>query len=268
MSAADLYRAGRLQEAIDAALAEVKAKPSDTGCRSFLCELLCFSGAIDRADKQLDTLSQLSPELGVAIASRRHVLRAAKWRQQFFEEGRLPEFAGKPSRTVEQHLEATILLREGKHTEAAALLREALDQSPPVHGVCNGGPFDGLRDLDDVIAPVLEVYTANGKYYWIAWEQVASMQLEPVRHPRDVLWRPARVTIRNGPEGEVFLPALYHASDRSADDAVRLGRSTTWEAVDDGSVRGLGQKMLLAGDTEYPFLEITNLATDSVANAT
>ncbi len=49
MNATELYRAGKLQEAITAQVAEVKANPTDQGKRLFLFELLVFAGDLDRA---------------------------------------------------------------------------------------------------------------------------------------------------------------------------------------------------------------------------
>ena len=44
MNAGELYKAGRLGEAIEAQVQEVKASPLDQSKRLFLFELLAFSG--------------------------------------------------------------------------------------------------------------------------------------------------------------------------------------------------------------------------------
>src|SRR5262245_15893865 len=97
MNAQDHYRAGHPQEAMAAATAEVKSRPTDTAQRGFLCELLCFAGDLERADRQLDVLGQQDPEALVGISALRQVVRAEQARQQFFTEGRLPEFLDAPS---------------------------------------------------------------------------------------------------------------------------------------------------------------------------
>ena len=48
-TARDLYTAGKLAEAIEAATAEVRSRPTDHSARGFLAELLCLSGDIERA---------------------------------------------------------------------------------------------------------------------------------------------------------------------------------------------------------------------------
>ena len=75
-------------------------------------------------------------------------------------------------RTIELHLEASICLREGDQAKAAQLLAEAEESRPHPTGTCDGKPFDDLRDLDDLVAPVFEVLTSTGKYYWIPMERV------------------------------------------------------------------------------------------------
>ena len=68
MSAREHYEAGRLDEALAAAKADVKAKPTDVSRRRFLSELLCFAGEIDKADVQLDAASEMDPKQAVGVA--------------------------------------------------------------------------------------------------------------------------------------------------------------------------------------------------------
>jgi type VI secretion system protein ImpE len=57
MTTTDLFQAGRLEETIAAVSAEMKSNPTDVRRRTFLFELLCFSGDYDRAEKQLALLA-------------------------------------------------------------------------------------------------------------------------------------------------------------------------------------------------------------------
>jgi len=69
MNATELYRAGRLQEAVQALGAELRDNPADAKRRTFLFELLTFSGEYGRALKQLDILAQQGPqaEMGTLV---------------------------------------------------------------------------------------------------------------------------------------------------------------------------------------------------------
>src|SRR5262249_31933199 len=144
--------------------------PTDRGIRGFLCELLCFSGDLERADRQLDALLHQDPEVMAGIGLFRQLIRAEQARQQFYTDGRLPEFLGQPSPVLRLHLEAAVLLRDGKATEAAAVLARAEADRIRVRGTCDDHAFDDFRDLDDVTASFFEVLTSNGKYYWIPIE--------------------------------------------------------------------------------------------------
>jgi len=267
MNANQLLQAGQLQEAVAAANAAVKASPADVKLRSFLCELLCFQGDFDRADKLLDALAQLDTSTAVGVSLFRQLVRGAKWRQQTFQEGRLPEFIDKPPEHVQQRLQALVHLRAGEEEAAARLIEQAEDARPQVVGECDGNPFDDLRDLDDVLAPVLELLTSNGKYYWIPFDRIESLAIEPPRHARDLLWRRAQIFTRGGPSGEVHLPVLYPGTEAAEADALKLGRSTDWNEGEHGSARGVGQRMLLVGDEARPFLDLQELTIRSTESA-
>src|SRR3954470_16505756 len=56
LSASELYKAGKLEQAIEAQVKEVRAQPADHGKRIFLFELLAFAGDLDRARRQVDAV--------------------------------------------------------------------------------------------------------------------------------------------------------------------------------------------------------------------
>jgi type VI secretion system protein ImpE len=261
MNAGEHYRAGNLAEAVATATAAVKSQPQDVGSRGLLAELLCFAGDLERADKQLDALNQLDPQLTVGVALFRQLIRAAQARQQFFNEGRLPEFLQKPSPELELRLEASVRLRADEPRAAAELLAKADQAHVPITGVCDGADFDDLRDLDDLTASVLEVLTSTGKYYWVPLDQIELLELRAPQRPRDLLWRAAHLVVRGGPDGEVYIPVLYPGSAGAADDAIRLGRATDWIGGDGAPTRGLGQRIFWVGQTDRPFLEISTIET-------
>ncbi len=115
-----------------------------------------------------------------------------------------------------------------------------------------------MRDLDDRTAGFFEVLTSTGKYFWIPTEQVASIEFRPPKRPRDLLWRRAHMIVRDGPDGEVFLPTIY-AGAEDAPDSVRLGRSTDWREGDEGLVEGVGLRMFLIGDEGRTIMDIGTL---------
>ena len=254
------FEAGDIQAAIQAQNTEVKAHPADIDRRGFLAELLCFAGNLDRADLMLDTVLKQAPASAPAIALFRQVIRAELARRQLFAEGRVPEFLGEPEPSLQQALAATIALREGHVAEALAAVTRAEESRPPVPGTHNGQPFDDLRDIDDVTAGLFEVLTSTGKYYWVPMARVERIEFRAVERPRDLIWRRAHMVVSDGPDGEVYLPALYCPVGAEAetrwDDRARLGRVTDWVGGDGAPVRGIGQRTLLVGDEAIPLLEL------------
>ncbi len=263
MTARECYEAGQLDEAVAAALAEVKAAPGDIGKRAFLADLSCLAGDIERADRQLDMLVELDPKAAVGCSLYRQLIRAEQHRQQCFGEGRVPEFLHEPSVALKTHLEATILAREGKLAEAAVLVARAEDERPKVAGTCDGKAFGDFRDCDDVTASFFEVLTSTGKYYWVPFEKIEAVELRKPERVRDLLWRRARMVVRDGgPDGEVYLPCLYVGSAKEGESALRLGRATDWRGGDGSPVRGAGLRTFLAGDDAVTLHQMNEIAFD------
>lgn len=256
MTAGELFKAGQLAAALAAALEAVKKRPTDTSTRGFLAELLCFTGEFERADKQLETILQQEPDLAVGLSMLRQVLRAEIARQQFFAEGRVPELVAEASPAVRLQLEASISIREGRLDEAAEILDRAEQARFHPRGTCDGQPFDDFRDLDDLTAGVLEVLGGNGNYYWVPFEQIDHIEFRAPERARDLIWRRALVTVHDGPDGEVYLPALYPGTHKAAKEELQLGRSTEWNGGGGPPVRGVGQRMFLVGEEAQAIMQL------------
>jgi type VI secretion system protein ImpE len=259
-NAKELYQAGQLGDAVAAAAEDVKRHPSNVGPRGFYCELLCFAGQWEKADRQLEAIGQQDPASMVGVSLFRQLVRAEQARQQCYSEGRVPLFLDGPSGRLKLHLEASIHLREGNSPEAARLLAEAEQQRPAPRGTADGRPFDDFRDLDDLTSSFFEVLTSKGTYYWIPMSRVEQIELHPPQRPRDLLWRRAHMIVRGGPDGEVFLPTLYAGSCADEDDGVRLGRRTDWRGGGDAPVRGVGQRSFLVGNEDCSILALKEIS--------
>jgi type VI secretion system protein ImpE len=253
MNANDLFKAGRLQDALQAQVAEVKNNPTDQGRRLFLFELLAFAGDLERARRQIEALGADDPLVQAGYQEYRRLLDSEESRRRLFRDGLLPQFFAPPPEHVRLRLEAVLALREGKATEALALVEQADAQAPELGARLNGRPCPDLRDGDDRFGPVLEVL-ARGQYYWVPLEQVQSLTMNPPRFPRDLLYAPARLELAEA-AGDVFVPALYPGSHDQADEAFKLGRRTDWTTAEGEPVRGLGLRMFLLGEDAVPVLE-------------
>jgi type VI secretion system protein ImpE len=247
MNASELFKAGRLQAAFDAQLQEVKAQPGDSNRRLFLFELAAFLGDLDRAGKQIEMLTFETPELLAASALYRQALDAEKARRDLFSKGQPPQFFQPPAEHVAKRLEAIAELRSGRPAEAAKILAEANASAPAIKGQFNEKEFEGARDADDLFGQVLEAFS-QGRYFWVPLEHINSIGINPPKYPRDLLWVPARLMLRDGSTGDVLLPALYPSSHEHADESIKLGRSVDWLQPAEELVRGVGAKTFLIGE--------------------
>jgi type VI secretion system protein ImpE len=259
MEAHDLYRAGKLQEAIAAMNDEVRKNPSDFDRRSFLCELLCITGNLERADQQLDVMSKQDSAAEPALALLRQLVRAEGSRQDFHRKGAVPEFLGEPSASVQLRLKASVLAREGDSAGAAALISEAEEGRTPNSGTCDGEPLSDFRDLDDVMGDAFEVLTSTGKYYWVPFSTTDSVSFRTPERPLDLLWRVAEMDVRGGPDGVVYIPSIYGSGSEGGDDPVLLGRATDWTGGEGEIVNGIGLRTYLAGEEDKTILQLTEL---------
>lgn len=259
MKAKEFYEAGKLKEALAAQIEEVKAHPSDTARRGFLCELMLFAGELERIDKHLDMIGTQDPKVMVGVALLRQLVRAEQARQQFFTEGRVPEVIDNPTDLLKMYFEASLLIREGKQAEAGKLLAEAEEKRPRLSGECDGQAFDDIRDLDDLTAPVMEVLTSTGKYFWVPFDRIRSMEFQPATRPHHLVWRQCRIDVKGGPDGEVYIPTIYPWTLTKGDDMLKLCRGTDWLGAEGEPVRGIGQRTLLFGETDRPIMEVKSV---------
>ena len=259
-TAGTLFRAGRLGEAIDAAGAAVRKAPTDLGARVLLAELLLAGGNLERADVILDAASEADPAAAVVIAEFRQLLRAEMARRQLRRDGRVPEFLGEPGEPERAELAALVALRGGNLAEAARQAQAAEAARPRAPGMLEGKPIDDFRDADDLTAGFFEVLTTTGKYFWIPTGRVESLQFHPPKRARDLIWRRASMSVQDGPDGEVYLPATYASDEPDLSAALRLGRETEWHELAPGLVRGVGQRVFLAGDEAVGIMDLTELS--------
>jgi type VI secretion system protein ImpE len=249
-----LLRTDKLDEAIELMNAQVKSNPMAIDRRAQLAELLCVAGNLERADTVLNAITDIDPGAMVGVALFRQLVRAEQARQQFHAEGRLPEFVVKPDALLELELRAAIAARTGALEELAALVAEREAGRVPLAGETDGEPFDDFRDLDDLAAAHIEVFTSTGKYFWIPTSRIEAIELRKPESQRDLLWRRAQLSVDDGPDGEVFLPCIYAAKNMSI--AERLGHETEFVDAANRVALGRGLRTFLVGDTSKTIREL------------
>lgn len=263
MNTIELFQAGDLTGALSAAVGEVKSDPTDVAARYRFCELLCFAGDWDRAATHLNAIFEQEPSMGGVVALVRQLMRAAEARERWLTEGTRPELVEPSGEDVELRLKAAEEQRAGNAAAAKELLDQAESMRSSPAGTLNGEPFDEWRDLDDMTAACAELLTADGRYSWIPWGQIESLDMEPPQRPLDTLWRPIKASQGKLPAGRLYMPVLYVGSSQSDDDRIRLGRFTDWRGEDGEPIRGVGRREFLTGDVTQSVLAIEQLVFES-----
>jgi type VI secretion system protein ImpE len=256
----ELFRDGKLRDAIAAQTAAVRTDPADVNNRWFLVELLCFAEEWDRSDQLLEIIATQAEGMAAAVLRFRGLLRGEQARRQVMSEGRAPQMIGGSAALLQPAVEALLSLREGDPEAAAGKLAETAAQAPAVAGTYDGKQsFDTFQDIDDVCARLVEFITEGGDYQWVSVGDISLLEARPLQRPRDLIWRPSRLEVRDGPAGDVYLPALYVPDSPDVDDAIRLGRRTDWREMQGGPVRGVGQRTFLVGDDDVPIHELRRI---------
>lgn len=257
MSVLEHFNQGDLDAAIQAATADVKAQPSSAIPRVILAEMLCFAGDWERADTILDAAALIDPSAGVGISQFRHLLMAEAARRDFYTHGQMPTFLKEPDEQVKLRLQGAMLIREGDAAGAAKHIQEAEAARDTIVGTHGEQAFSDFRDGDDLLGPYIEVLSPDGRYFWIAAWEIKSLSFDPPARPLDLLFREAALVTESA-EGQVFVPVLY-AGVPTEDRELQLGRATDWAGGDTEPMRGIGQRVYFADQTELPVLELTEL---------
>ena len=111
------------------------------------------------------------------------------------------------------------------------------------------------------LGPVCEAII-NGRYYWVPFSRVATIQLEPPADLRDLVWMPAHFEFVNGGQAVGVIPTRYAGSEGSDDSHVALGRKTVWQEPIPEVFVGLGQRVLATDGGEHPLMEIRAIVID------
>lgn len=251
----------RLQEAIGLAREHVKTKPTDKDGRHFYIDLLVLAGEYEKADAQCNLAATFSPQDSVGFSLFRHQLRAMAARNAWFETGAVPDFPGGPSELDQLAIKANLAARSGDGEGARSALTELDEKRGEVPIDHDGKRAADIRDLDDRIPHAMEVLTNGGRYLWIDYDRIESLRIDPMSRPRDLAFRDAELTLRDGAVASVLLPTIYHGAQD--DVSLLLGRETRWSEESQPLATGQGQRCLLIGDDVVPFHEIGTLSAIS-----
>jgi protein involved in temperature-dependent protein secretion len=254
----ELIRAGDVAGARAALIEEVRARPDDRKARMFLSQVLLVLGEWDKALTHMKALANLSPEALTLFTAYDRAITAEKSREAVFAGKAAPEGLAPGGPWFQTLLQALAAETKGDLASAATLRAEAFDQAPETKGDADGVAFDFIADADSRFGPSLEA-VVDGKYGLVPFEAITELTCDGVTDLRDLVWMPARMTLKTGQSGHVFLPSRYPGAATDPDTAIKLARKTEWEDAGELGNRGRGQRVFDAGETEIAILELRRL---------
>lgn len=246
-----LLRAGDLDGARAALIAQVRASPDDLPTRMFLFQLMAIAGEWDKARAQLSAMAQFSPEAQMLAVAYGQAIDA--------ERQRAIALAGlQPVPVLARHGDwiggiATAMGKFGRGDLAAAIAERdaALDVAPDTPGTLEADGadavgFDWLANADPWFGPSVEAIVA-GKWGLLPFDALKWIRSSGLADLRDTVWFPVEIGLRAGPSVAALLPARYAGTETASDPRLRLGQSTDWTAQG----RGVGQQVLItSGDLD------------------
>ncbi len=282
-----------LQDALTRLESEVRSLPGNASHRWALAELLCVLGQWERALKQLQVGAKLLDNKDTQWQAKaqmlRGLVRAEAQRREVFAGQLLPVPVIDRPQWMEDLARAMAANEAGNHAQADALRRSALGRAPTRSGICSWQAdaaagqanqeqaFAWLGDSDTRLGPVCECMLAGG-YRWLAYADIASLQIERPTGLLDLVWLPVRLQLRSTQAGakplRAYLPARYSGTEdiaaeigSSQRDALMLSRLTRWQDVGETGVFAVGQKTLMTDQGDLPLLGLRSLQMDGTPAA-
>jgi len=254
-AAQEALRTGDAAAALTMLTAQVRAAPQDAKLRVFLFQLLCVLGQWDRALTQLQVASELDAGTLAMAQTYREAIACEALRLEVFRGTKAPMLFGEPETWTALLIEA--LLREGRgDADAAAQLRaDALEQAPATAGTIDGEAFEWIADADERLGPTLEA-VINGRYYWLPWNRLSQVDIDPPEDLRDAIWMPAHFRFANGGETVGLIPTRYPDTPLSDGGPLALARRTEWQERRSGQFIGLGQRIIATDQSERGLMDM------------
>lgn len=252
---------GDVQRALKLLTEQVRAHPQDAKLRVFLFQLLCVLGQWDRALNQLNVSLELDAGTLPMVQTYREAIACETLRLQVFAGHKAPMLFGEPETWIALLIEA--MLREGQGDVAAArhLREQALEQAPASVGTLDGQAFAWIADADTRLGPTIEA-VINGRYYWLPWNRLAKVDIDPPEDLRDRIWMPAHFEFTNGGDVVGLIPTRYPDTDLAAGDMLALSRRTDWRETDPGVFVGLGQRLIATDSAEFALMDIRSVVLE------
>lgn len=261
-----LLHEGKPEAALVALQEAVRKDAANPTHRVFLFQLLCVLGQWNRALTQLNVVGELDAGTLPMVQTYREAIQCEGLRGDIFKGARAPLIFGEPQPWLVLLIEALKADAAGDNGRAALMRAEAFGQASAVAGSIDSQPFAWLADADGRLGPVLEAIV-NGRYFWIPFERISRIELDPPADLRDRVWTPATFTWANGAQTVGLIPTRYEGttSGLDPDPALLLARRTEWGGAD--AAFGVGQRMFVTDQGEHALMDVRLIEFHAMAGA-
>ncbi|MBK9991123.1 MAG: virulence protein SciE type [Verrucomicrobia bacterium] len=258
MTALELLKQSKLQEALETLQLDIKRNPADVQLRLGLFQLLAVSGRWERALAQLQTAVSFDADLVPWAVMLRSLAELEQVRAAMFKGDRTPSVLGpKPDWLSKMH--PSIQCEQGENAfKAEADFEEAMDMAPARTGKVNGKPFAWIADADSRLGPVMEGYL-SGNYYWIPMETLKQVVVTSPTQVLDLIWLQAEFTLARGEVLAGYIPTRYPESERSTDGQVVMARTAVWTTLGKRLQIGSGVRVLSTDCDDIPITKIQKI---------
>lgn len=257
MNAEDLLKTGNLTDCKKQLFNDIKKDPSNIELRIFLFQLSCISRDWQRAESQLDVLKDLSDSTLAMVNTYKQLIECELKREKVLSGEIEPICFGESSEWLAYYVKAYQHFSNNEIDQANQLLQQGVELAPAISGSVNDETFEWLSDGDVRFGPAIEVIL-NGGYYWLPLEYVSEINFEPVDDLRDLVWRPANLTLKNKGQLIIFVPVRYPITSDTT-DAQLLSRTCDWQEPLDNVYIGHGQRVFVTDQSEYPLLNVNSI---------
>lgn len=256
-SALALLKDGDLDAALSQAKGAVRDDPGEPENRARLFQLFCFNGEWDRAEAQLDALMTSSAVQAPIWKQFQMLMKLDRQRRDCHENAAAPAIVGDPEDWMAGFAKAFELHQAGDIAGGAEMRAEALSDASAVAGNIDNVEFAWLMDGDARYGPMLEAFLpTEGDYCWVPFSALTSLRIEKPSQINHFIWAPAHFTWNDGRVLHGFVPSRYAGSETSKNASHALARGTDWVDAGSDTFTGLGQRVLMSSDDDFPLLDI------------
>jgi type VI secretion system protein ImpE len=265
MDAQQYLSEGNLEQALLQLQEQIRNDPAKVTHRVFLFQLLAVMGQWDRALTQLNLIGELDASALAMVQTYREAILCEGLRAEIFAGKRTPVVFGQPEQWIALLIEALRLTAEGQYARSQEVRNEAFELAPATSGTIGEQQqqsFNWIADADSRLGPVLEVII-NGRYFWVPFHRIRSINIIAPEDMRDQVWMPAWFTWANGGETAALIPTRYSGSGDSEDNQIRSAHKTIWQELGENLYQGLGQRMLVTDADEYSLMDLRLVNLDT-----